>query len=126
MSLGGGTVSFKLTSVSKPGRPSKWGAAVLVAAALVAPSRSTSAASAARVQEVHGTGTTSASATLASTTNHNLLVAILQFNNNGSITAPSNWQLAVRQSPDNNVGVAIYYYPNNPGSITSVSFTVTS
>ncbi len=89
-------------------------------------SRSASAAAAARVQEARGTGTTSASATLASTTNGNLLVAVLQFNNNGSITPPSNWQLAVRQSPNSSVGVAIYYYPNNPGSITSVSFSVTS
>jgi trimeric autotransporter adhesin len=86
------------------------------------------------VQTVHSSGTsgTSASATLASTTAGNLLVALVTAAKNPgdvTFTAPANWvQDGTTQHDDAYVSdsSAVFYYPDNPGSITSVSFTMDS
>jgi hypothetical protein len=85
------------------------------------------------VQTVHNNGSgATASATLSSTTAGNLLVALVSAAKNPgdvTFTPPANWtQDGTTQHDDAYVSdsSAVYIYQDNPGSITSVSFTLSS
>ena len=85
------------------------------------------AAPIARVQV--GTVARTASATVApalstASTAGTLLVATLAGQKNASFTGPSGWVQAVKTG-QSNAETEIWYYANNPGGITSASFTDT-
>jgi hypothetical protein len=78
--------------------------------------------------EATGTGNSIAPTLASSSTAGSLLVAVLT-NGNGSVSnafsGPSGWQSAAGTWQSGNGRVDILYYPNNPGGITSVTFSVT-
>jgi Concanavalin A-like lectin/glucanases superfamily/Domain of unknown function (DUF2341) len=56
-----------------------------------------------------------------------LLVAYVQwYSTTSSVSAPSGWVQATSAKTSSTGSVALWYYPNNPGGITSVTFTTTS
>src|SRR5262252_4032643 len=64
-----------------------------------------------------GTGSVAVTLSAASTAG-NMLVACLVNGPANTFTAPSGWSTAISFS-----GAAIFYYPNNPGGITTATFT---
>lgn len=78
-----------------------------------------------QVGAVARTATATVAPTLpAASTAGTLLVATLATQKNTVFTAPSGWTQAVNKG-QTNAEAAIWYYPNNPGGITSASFTNT-
>jgi len=100
-------------------------AAVAVQDAHPPPAGALTAAPITRVQlgAVARTATaTVAPALPAASTAGTLVVATLATQKNTAFTAPSGWTQAVNKG-QTNAEAAIWYYPNNPGGITSASFT---
>jgi hypothetical protein len=90
----------------------RWAASLAIAAALVVSSGSAHAA-AAIVQRADDEGTTTAAPAWGSAvTAGHLLVAVVQYNNNSTVTAPSGWLRATFVNQSTNVGIAIYYREN--------------
>ena len=67
-------------------------------------------------------GATVAPTLATASTNGTLLVANLAAQKNGSFSAPSGWVRATSVGRTN-AETEIWYYPNNPGGITSASFS---
>lgn len=89
------------------------------------------AAGIAQVQKgtfVRTTGTTSLTVTLPSASSAgNLLVVQAALNNTGeSFTGGSGWQMAVGVGQAGDGRVEIWYRPNNPGGITTATFTLST
>lgn len=73
---------------------------------------------------INGAAGSSVTTSVTSTTAGNLLVAAVGSYSAGPATMPAGWIKALDYSTNPYVGV--WYYPNNPGSITSVTATATN
>jgi hypothetical protein len=115
-------------------RAAAWVSALAVAVSVLAPVLTAPPAAAAIASVQTGTEATSTSGsvtpTLASaSTAGNLLVAVLGNANTGSSAAfsgPANWVNATGVFQSGTGRVEIWYYPNNPGGITSARFTAST
>ena len=70
--------------------------------------------------------TNSVSPTLSSSTSGTLLVAVISTASTNSVSGPSGWTRATGTSSSNAGRADIWYYANNPGGITSATFSVGS
>lgn len=108
---------------------------VLAAALSTVPQAITAPPAAAAIAQVQtGTKATATTGSITPTLSSaskagDLLVAVLGNHNTGSSAAfsgPANWINAIGAFRSGTGRVAIWYYPNNPGGITSANFTASS
>ena len=80
------------------------------------------------VQGANNVGVSGTAVTLAATAVGSLLVAIVETDNGAVPSMPAGWQQAVASTAEGKSGTGgiwIFYYPDNPGAITSVAPTWT-
>lgn len=78
------------------------------------------------VQESASAGSGDASVGSASTAGNLLVSCIIDADEASTVTAPSGWVKAVQGAQAFAGSAGIWYYPNNPGGITSVTFSDTT
>lgn len=78
------------------------------------------------VQKSTAAGSGSASVGSASTAGNLLVACIIDADEASTVTAPSGWVKAIQGAQAFAGSAGIWYYPNNPGGISSVTFSDTT